>query len=402
MRPRPEFPQAPHRQKADALKARQERAQQAPPWPERWDEASGYSPSTLASNIAALICASLFFQQRGDYATAAFAEEYADFLESHIEEWTVIGAGSLHPDISRHYIRILPENVGDPHPAENPDGRILHIKNRPPGQPSDFPAKDVVDGGFLELVRYGIRAADDPIIVNSVKVIDAVLKVDTSAGPVWHRYNHDGYGQREDGGPFIGVGCGRGWPLLTGERGHYELAAGRSAEPYIRAMEQLASATGLLPEQVWDEQDKPEAFMFRGKPTGSAMRLMWAHAEYIKLLRSASDRKVYDSIPEVSERYIGNREKRKAVEVWKANRHLRFMRQDSTLRIHGAEPFRLRWSNDGWLSQNDTESSANALQIDFVDLPTAVTSSKDVTVHFTFFWRNSNRWEGRDYQVTVQ
>jgi glucoamylase len=369
---------------------------------ERWEEASGYSPSTLASNIAALICASLLFREKGDEETAAFTEEYADFLESHVEDWTVTSEGSLHPGIAKYYMRILPESVGAGNPAENPEGRTLQIKNRAPGQQSDFPAKDVVDGGFLELVRYGIRPADDPIVVNTVKVIDAVLKVDTNAGPVWHRYNHDGYGQKEGGGPFTGFGRGRAWPLLTGERGHYELAAGRSAETYIRAMEQFASPTGLLPEQVWDEADKPEAFLFLGKPTGSAMPLMWAHAEYIKLLRSASDGKVYDSIPEVRQRYLNNREKRKLVEVWKPDRHMRFMRKDSILRIYGTEPFRLHWSSDGWQSQHDTDSSANALQIDFVDLPSAVSSSTNVCIRFTFFWLNSNRWEGQDYDVTIQ
>ncbi len=294
---------------------------------ERWEEASGYSPSTLASNIAALTCASLFFRKRGDEATARFTEEYADYLESHIEDWTVTNEGSLYPGISRYYMRILPEQVGDRNPAENKEQRILYIKNLPPGAQSEFPAKDVVDGGFLELVRYGIRAADDPTIINTVKVIDAVQKVDTDAGPVWHRYNHDGYGQQEDGGPFTGFGQGRAWPLLTGERGHYELAAGRSAETFIRAMEQFASPTGLLPEQVWDEADKPEAFMFRGKPTGSAMPLMWAHAEYIKLLHSASDGNVYDLIPAVRQRYITERENRKLLEVWKPDRQIRSMRR---------------------------------------------------------------------------
>jgi glucoamylase len=369
---------------------------------ERWEEASGYSPSTLASNIAALICASLLFRDRGDTASAEFAEEYADYLESHIEDWTVTNQGSICPGINRHYIRILPEQVGDANHAENPESRTLQIKNIPYGQPSEFPAKDVVDGGFLELVRYGIRSASDPVIVDSVKVIDAVLKVETKAGPVWHRYNHDGYGQQENGGPFTSVGVGRAWPLLTGERGHYELAAGRSVECYLRAMEQLASSTGLLPEQVWDEADKPEAFLSLGKPTGSAMPLMWAHAEYIKLLRSASDGKVYDSIPAVRQRYLGDRKNRKHVEVWKADRHVRFMRKDSILRIHGAERFRLRWSSDGWKSQNDTESSVNALEIDFVDLPVTASSLKNTSIRFTFFWRNSNRWEGRDYDVTVQ
>jgi len=369
---------------------------------ERWEEASGYSPSTLASNIAALICASLLFRERGDEASAAFAEEYADFLESHIEDWTVTNDGSLHPGIKRYYIRILPEQVGDANPAENLESRTLQIKNIPYGQQSKFPAKDVVDGGFLELVRYGIRSANDPVIVDSVKVIDAVLKVQTKAGPVWHRYNHDGYGQQEDGGPFTSVGVGRAWPLLTGERGHYELAAGRSVECYLGAMEQLASPTGLLPEQVWDEADKPKAFLSLGKPTGSAMPLMWAHAEYVKLLRSASDGKVYDAIPEVQKRYLGDRKNRKLVEVWKPDRHVRFMRKGSILRIHGTEPFRLRWSSDGWKSQNDTESSVNALEIDFVDLPVTVSLSKDACIRFTFFWRNSNRWEGEDYDVTVR
>jgi glucoamylase len=119
-------------------------------------------------------------------------------------------------------------------------------------------------------------------------------------------------------------------------------------------------------------------------------------------VRSASDGKVYDSIPEVHERYLGDRKSRKLVEVWKPDRHVRFMRKGFILRIHGAEPFRLRWSSDGWKSQTDTESSTNALGIDFVDLPVTASSSKDVCIRFTFFWRNSNRWEGQDYNVTVR
>ena len=134
----------------------------------------------------------------------------------------------------------------------------ITIANRQPGARNDFPAKEVVDAGFLELVRHGIREPDDPIIVDSLKVVDAVLKVETPFGPCWRRYNHDGYGQREDGGPFVGWGRGRAWPLLTGERGHYELAAGHDTKPFVRAMEGLASATGLLPEQAWDAPDQPQ------------------------------------------------------------------------------------------------------------------------------------------------
>src|SRR5665213_1295876 len=132
--------------------------------------------------------------------------------------------------------------------------------------------------------------------------------------------------------------CGhitRVWPLLTGERGHYELAAGRSTETCIRTMEGLASKTGLLPEQSWDEADRPDIYMWLGQPTGSAMPLMWAHAEYVKLLRSTADGKIYDSIPEVAKRYLGKRSRRKQLEIWKPNRHVRFMRSGASLRVQG-------------------------------------------------------------------
>jgi glucoamylase len=367
---------------------------------ERWEEASGYSPSTLASNIAALICASLLFHKLGDEATATFIEEYADYLEAHVEEWTTTTKGSLVEGTPTYYMRILPEEVGQKHPAEDKESRVLHIKNHAPDENADFPARDVVDGGFLELVRYGIRKPDDPIIVATVKVIDSVLKVDTPAGPAWHRYNHDGYGQGRDGAPFTSYGVGRVWPLLTGERGHYELAAGRSTETYLRAMEGLASKTGLLPEQSWDEADRPDIYMWLGKPTGSAMPLMWAHAEYVKLLRSTADGKVYDTIPEVASRYLGKRPKRKRLEVWKPNRHVRFMKTDETLRIHGEAPFTLHWSADEWKTATDTKSTTNSLRIDFVDL-TELVLRAGMTIRFTFRWASDGRWEGQDYGVTV-
>src|SRR5207253_8812022 len=101
-------------------------------------------------------------------------------------------------------------------------------------------AKEIVDTGIIERVRYGIRSADDPIIQDSLRVVAAVIKVYTPFGPSWRRYIHDGYGQRTDGGSYAGWGTGRPWPLLTGERGHYEIAAGRDAGPYLRALEPFA------------------------------------------------------------------------------------------------------------------------------------------------------------------
>ena len=367
---------------------------------ERWEEASGYSPSTLASNIAALICASVLFRDRGDEESATFVEEYADYLEAHIEAWTVTTVGSLLPGTPTHYMRILPEQVGQERPVEDKNSRVLHIANHASDEQSDFPACNIVDGGFLELVRYGIRGPYDPTVLATIQVIDAVLKTETPAGPTWHRYNHDGYGQQQNGGAFTQHGVGRVWPLLTGERGHYELAAGRSTETYIRAMERLASETGLLPEQSWDQPDRPEIFMWLGQPTGSAMPLMWAHAEYIKLLRSTADGKVYDAIPVVAERYLGKRGKRKPLEVWKPNRHVRFMRAGEVLRVQGEAAFTLHWSTDNWKSVQDTKSIRNALQIDYVDL-TGVVTSPGTCIRFTFLWADGNRWEGRDYAVTV-
>lgn len=367
---------------------------------ERWEEASGYSPSTLAANIAALICASVFFRSRGDEETATFIEQYADYIEGHLEEWTVTNTGSLIDGISTYYMRVLPEEVGAEQPAENKESRMLHIANHASGEESDFPARNVVDGGFLELVRYGIRRPDDPVILATIEVIDALLKTEAPAGPTWHRYNHDGYGQRQDGGPFIRSGVGRVWPLLTGERGHYELAAGRSTEIYIQTMEGLASETGLLPEQSWDQSDRPEIHMWLGKPTGSAMPLMWAHAEYIKLLRSTADGKVYDAIPEVSERYLGKHADRVQLEVWKPSRRVRFIRSGATLRVQGDAKFTLHWSGDDWKTAHDTPSVANALQIDYVDIPTPA-ADPGSSLRFTFHWTAENRWEGRDYAVSA-
>ncbi len=366
---------------------------------ERWEEAGGYSPSTLASNIAALISAACFARERGEAATAQFLEEYADFLECHIEAWTVTTEGTLVPGINRHFIRIHPVDVKDPCPDEDPNHGVLPIPNRPPGAQREFPAKEIVDAGFLELVRYGIRKPDDPLIEDSLRVVDAVLKVDTPFGPCWHRYNHDGYGQREDGGPFQGWGKGRAWPLLTGERGHYELAAKHDVSPFIRAMEGFASPTGLLPEQVWDEPDRPEVHMSLGRPTGSAMPLMWAHAEYLKLLRSAFDGQVFDFIPEVAERYLSSRRACKPLEIWKPNRQACTVKKGFTLRVQAPSPFQLHWSRDEWQTVQETPSHPTALGIEFVDIP--IPPTQRAPIRFTFFWTARNRWEGRDYEVAV-
>ncbi len=182
---------------------------------DRWEECAGYSPSTLAITIAALVCAADFAASRDDPDLAAFLLDYADFLESHIERWTVTTRGVLVPGIARHYIRVNPVGPDDVSPNEDPNEGSVILNNQPPGAPWQYPATTIVDAGFLELVRYGVRAPDDPLIDDSLRVVDAVLKVETPYGPCWRRYNHDGYGTRPDGGPYEGWGRGargRCWP----------------------------------------------------------------------------------------------------------------------------------------------------------------------------------------------
>ncbi len=368
---------------------------------ERWEEAAGFSPSTLAAHISSLVVAGGVARARGAPEAAKYLEEYADFLEEHLEAWTVTRSGTLVPGLPRHYVRILPSDPGDPTASEELDRAVLPLANQAPATDPGFPAREIVDTGFLELVRYGVRRADDPTIQDSVRVIDAVLKVETPLGPSWHRYNHDGYGERDDGSPFVGWGRGRAWPLLTGERGHFELARGGDPTPYLAAMERFASETGLLPEQVWDGPDLAARHLDFGRPTGGAMPLLWAHAEYLKLLRSRRDRAVFDRIPEVAARYGSPRPARRPrIEIWKLRRQPGTIDAGSVLRVQAVEPFRLHWSRDDWATVGDLEAVPTGLGVWFVDLPTDAGDPGEFV--FTFFWSGRGAWEGRDYRVAVR
>lgn len=367
---------------------------------ERWEEAGGYSPSTLATNIAALICAAEMIEERGDGHTADFLRAYADFLESHVEKWTVTNQGTLVPGVKRHYIRINPAisqegAVGD----EDPDKGKLALANQKPGERYQFPANEIVDHGFLELVRFGIRRPGDPLVEDSLKVVDALLKVDTPAGPCWKRYNHDGYGQRADGTSFKGWGVGHAWPLLMLERATYELACGRSIDVYLKAAGAFATGIGLFPEQIWDAPDIPQQRMFFGKATGAAIPLMWAHAEYVRLLRSVVDNKIFDRIDPVAERY-SNDNPRPAIEIWKINRQVRKVAAGALLRVLASSPFVLHWSDDEWSTKRDTNSTPTALGIEYVDIQ--IDPAQKAPIRFTFRWPMSNEWQGVDYAVEVE
>jgi glucoamylase len=366
---------------------------------ERWEEIAGYSPSTLAAVIVGLICAADLARAHGAPELAHFLEEHADWIESHLEDWTVTNNGVLDPEVKRHFMRIRPPECGDPYAHEECGKEIVHINNLAPGEKSDFEAREIIDAGFLELVRYGVRAAGDPLIVDSLKVVDRVLKVDTPKGPCWLRYNHDGYGQRADGGPFIGWGQGRAWPLLVGERAHYELAAGREVGGLIETIEKFASSGGMLPEQIWDAPDLDGLVL--GGPAGSAMPLVWAHSEYLKLLRSADDGRVFDCIPIVEDRYARGNHPPSHIEVFKVSRRqIRQMPAGKSLRITSAARFRVTWTPDNWQTTNLLDSTQVGYAGSYADLPS--TPEQTGTLSFTLFWPDENRWEGRNFEVALE
>lgn len=369
---------------------------------ERWEENAGYSPSTLAAVIAALICAADLARAHDATELAVCYEEHADWIEHHLEDWTVTNNGVLLPDVRRHYMRIRPPEKGETYACEDCGTEIIHLNNRPPGTRYEFQAREIIDAGFLELVRYGIRRADDPLMVDSLKVVDAVLKRGLPQGPGWLRYNWDGYGQRPDGGPFEGWGQGRVWPLLTGERAHYELAAGQDITSMIRTYERFATVGQMLPEQVWDEPNRPSMRLRLGQPAGSAVPLVWAHAEYLKLLRSATDGHVFDRVQAVYARYCepeGRARVRRDLEIYSFRRPIQHMPPGSTLRVLGDTPFIATWTTDGWKTINTTSSRGLGSAGQAADLPTTH-APEGATLEWTMQRTENGSWLG--YNVSVR
>ncbi|MEW6519999.1 MAG: glucan 1,4-alpha-glucosidase [Thermodesulfobacteriota bacterium] len=298
-----------------------------PPWTrmERWEEQSGYSPSTEAAVITGLVVAADIARQVHDPGAAAWYEARADAFAGRLAStmFTTSGAFSGGDKNGRYYLRITKNDKPN-------DGEMINGSN---GRPA-INEKEVLDAGFLELVRYGVLPADDPDMLDSLPELDAMdlpenlrVKYDfTFAGqlgfPGWRRYGNDGYGERtSDGGNYRGSDPsqrGRVWPLFTGERGHYELERLKAENngqisqqqldglkaTYVRAMEHFANEGLMLPEQVFDGVGDNSTHHYAvGEGTDSATPLAWCHAEYIKLVRSLTDRNVWDSYQVVRERY---------------------------------------------------------------------------------------------------
>ncbi|HET7133219.1 MAG TPA: glycoside hydrolase family 15 protein, partial [Gammaproteobacteria bacterium] len=274
---------------------------------DRWEENGGYSPYTIAVEISAMLVAADFAEREGELVLAGLYRATADNWESQLDRWTYVTGTRIAREVGveGHYVRIAPPEVAG---ADAPCDGTIQLRNRPLDE-CVMSYQEVASVDALALVRFGLRAPDDPRIATTVKVIDALLRTRTDTGPAWYRYNGDGYGEKANGDSFDGIGVGRPWPLLAGERAHYELAAGRPevAMHLLGVMRAQASDGGMLPEQVWDGPDLPERELFNGRPSGGAMPLVWAHAEYAKLVRSLHDGRVFDMPQQAYERYVRGR-----------------------------------------------------------------------------------------------
>ena len=308
---------------------------------ERWEEKPGYSPSTIAAEIAGLVCAAEIARKNGDETSANLYLKTADDWQANIEKWTATTNGKFGD--GNYYVRLTANGKPDA-------GEKIELSN----SSGAFYENEIVDAGFLELVRLGIKSPDDPLIVKSLKVIDAQIKVNTPNGESFYRYNHDGYGEQPDGRRwnFDGTysGTGRLWALLAGERGQYELALATSArtkssqfskkerkpneeqtseerltgsiqtfnlynaKTRLDAMLAFANEGLMIPEQIWDKRDTPKNIdkqfvpeLKFGEGTGSATPLAWSMAQFIRLAVNLQAGKNLDTPDVVYQRYAGKR-----------------------------------------------------------------------------------------------
>jgi glucoamylase len=359
---------------------------------DRWEEDAGVNGFTVAVVIAALVEGADFLQE----PARGFALKLADGWNARIEDWIFAPQGPLCGDdaVDGYYVRTSPVEVllGQ--------GSLLDqvpIKNL--AVDAGLAANAQVATDFLQLVRFGLRSPHDPAVLSTLKVVDQHLKVSTPYGPVWRRYNGDGYGEHVDGAPFDGVGCGRAWPLLTGERGHYAVAAGEDPTPYLESMAAMSSSLGLLPEQVWDAADIEARGLRLGRPSGSAMPLLWAHAEFVKLCYSRAAGTPVDRPLRTAARYSGGRCE-VAYDIWGASYRPRRLRAGHSLVLTLKAPAVVRWGVDGWRGPQDVDAVDTGLGVWSAELPLETLKSGQ-SVQFTFRWLESGAWEGADYALDI-
>lgn len=257
---------------------------------ERWEETGGYSTSTLAAQIAALAAAGDIAEKNGDAGSAAIYRATADEWQRSTEKWTFTTNGPVGD--GNYYLRISASgNPNDGAARDWGNGAGVHPENA------------VLDGGFLEFVRLGVKPPADSHVADSIAETDASISQDTPGGRMWHRYTYDGYGEKADGSPWDGTGIGRLWPLLSGERGEYALANGQDALPYLATMHSAANKGFMIPEQVWDQEEPTSYGHTVGRSTGSASPLSWAMAQYVRLAAGVKNGSPVETPRNVAQRY---------------------------------------------------------------------------------------------------
>ncbi len=351
---------------------------------DRWEENSGLNGFTLAVLIAALVAGADWLQ--GEAKAQALAT--ADDWNARIEEWTYAEGTALAKGhgVEGHYVRLAPL-AGVPLADQ-----FIEVRNR---VGLTLPVCEMVAMDFLALVRFGLRKADDARIQNTVKICDAVLGTDTPNGRVFHRYNEDGYGEHADGTPFDGSGIGRGWPLLGGERGHLAVMSGEDARPYLAAMAAMTGPCGMIPEQVWDTAPLPELFLAPGAPTGSAMPLVWAHSEYLKLASTIVSGRPVELLQNVENRYNGQRPI-SSQRQWRSDTPVLAIARGAALRIEDRCPFTLRVTFDDWVTSQDLETVPLAFDMHGVTLDLGQNAG---TVVFSRLYPDG--WEGKNHRVSI-
>jgi glucoamylase len=363
---------------------------------DRWEEQKGFTPFTLAAVIAGLLAGADIAELNNEPGLAGYCRETADSWNDRIEHWTYVTGTPLATacGVDGYYIRINP--YYDVAAADLGD-RCVDLKNHS-GESGWTRLTELISVDALALVRFGLRDANDPRILNTVKVIDARLKVETPGGPCWHRYNNDGYGEDKNANGYAGEGIGRPWPLLTGERAHYEIAAGHKAEAtrLLKAMDEFSN-NGLLSEQIWDSEDIPEKDLYKGKHSGSAMPLTWAHAEYIKLCTSIRDNVIFDMPVETRKRYLQD-DTASVYQVWRFISQPRVLAPGKTLRIEVMAEAVVHWTDDGWTTIRETPTEQKSPGLFVADIP--ADDDNHETLIFTFFWKEARHWENRNYSVT--
>lgn len=362
------------------------------------DEITGISPSLLASEVSALVCAAEWAAEV-DIADSEYLFSTADSWADSIEQRTFIECKCADEASRGHYVtrvKSAPECISLAEAL--PHALVYSTMRRFAGLPHQ--RGELLNAGFLDLVRYGVRDARDPKVLSSIEAVDAHLRFEYPGGVAFYRFGSDGYGEQDDGSPFDGSGVGRPWPLLTGERGGYEAVSGGDAAAYLESLEGFAGPALMYPEQVWDSSDIPERSLFTGRPTGSAAPFVPAHAEYIKLLRAKKEKRSPDVIDEVKNRYAKGRT-RQRITSWKKTDAATAARSADAIRISSHKNADLLWTDDDWQTKSEVPLHDSGFGIFYIDFKPD-TFLPGSTLTFTFHYTEPEEWEGRNYDIRIE